>query len=330
MFVGPMLSKKIPPANQPVKSMDQPVVANVSIRHIRADPDNQNSTPSATNSTPELLGTPEALRGGYLAYVPFPEEEELEEYYDYRSRRWRTKVAQDRKPVIVPLMIIPGDDPTPPELVKSQNLRSNLPVKSNLRSVRPTRPPLKKIAATRPNQRLAKNPQLRPTPTNLKRPQSLLNPPPAQRFIRVQQPPRPLHNSGRRIPTSREADYRYPTSALSIQDIITYMTELGYDQQKIRHQVNFGKERVPSNDYERIRSEPKQSDLVRQNNSPYSFLLDVYPTRDGDSLRNPESEQYEPPVYVPDSLRQGPRLPSSEPSFRQQPNNPTAEVNLFK
>jgi len=135
-----------------------------------------------------------------------------------------------------------------------------------------------------------------------KRPPSLLHPPPRQRAQESASESKRLNPFSRfRLPDSvrRSAsrnNEQYPANPLSIRDIIDYMTIAENEERNNR----FFNSRIPQSSaqrprnsnrprtrFDRIQEEKKRSQS-RRKTEPYSFLLDVYPYRNGGEVRTPE------------------------------------------
>ena len=328
IFIGPMLSQKVHP---PVEG-NQLMINNGSARQVRAnvldgdatDKENEllkdtmqlftedlHSNDTNANSTLEVLGNPEALSGGYLAYVPFQEEveEDPEEYFDYSTRQWRIK-ADQRKPAIVPLMVLPidterievGMKTSTEDLQTGDFGNDQLPSDSVRKVTIPLEPQLerRKIPGFRREEQ-----QIRVVSSKFparKRPPSLLHPPPRQRAQESASESKRLNPFSRfRLPDSvrRSAsrnNEQYPANPLSIRDIIDYMTIAENEERNNR----FFNSRIPQSSaqrprnsnrprtrFDRIQEEKKRSQS-RRKTEPYSFLLDVYPYRNGGEVRTPE------------------------------------------
>ena len=337
IFIGPMLSQKVPPPAGGSHLLKN----NGSVRQVRANPakgdapdvgndrskdaDVQMPGQSFTgdlhindtdaNSTLEALASPEALTGGYLAYIPFQEEEEEEEdedpeeYFDYTTRQWRIR-SDKRKPEIVPLMVLPLDAEELGGAVRidanNEPLQSdefeNDPLSSDpVRRV--TIPPLpshqqRRFPAFKREESRSITSRFR------KRPPALLHPPPKERLLDVPESKRLNPFSRFRFPdparrlASRKHSGQYPNNPMSIRDIIDYMTAVGEEEQRnrqsnLRPSPSSGQRFRNSNShrqqpgYSWDQVEKKRSQL-RRKTEPYSFLLDVYPYRNGGEIRTPE------------------------------------------
>lgn len=328
MFIGPTLSQKV----HPPEKVNELMKNNGSARQIRAnkadidapldgnelmkDPaqpftGDLNSNKTDANSTLEELSSPEALTGGYLAYIPFQEEEEEpEEYFDYTTRQWRIKTDK-RTPPIIPLIVIPMDSEETDLDVESKIAMQNaefdndqLPSDVAARITESSSNQRRRIPGFRRDEsrtdRVVSSKFL-----SRKRPPSLLHPPPresltksseAQETKRLNPFARFRTQDSRRRSTPKNPDH--PSNPMSIRDIIDYMTRLGdeeprnqFSNSRIRSSPS---QRLRNSNSNRYRSEYERNQVEkkgpnsRRKTEPYSFLMDVYPYRNGQEIRTPE------------------------------------------